>query len=246
MTPVRGVPVGRATAARLPHVWVESVTNRKKHQVAEFHLVKKVGGSLDRQFDRSLPEIYKYKHGPKPNRLTLEYVSAEDREQAKAALHYKRDNTKFGTTLHPPRKRRKEENKKKGNPKPKRKTISDFQKPEKSNLYKTSRGYTSSPPPDHFLGPPPPSVGNLNESSVDLLLKDMDWLSGPPRPSLTETGVNIMSSLPPLRSKQRKKNRPSAIIRNKKKAAKLSADVVALQAAMLLISDHGYGAGGDS
>ena len=41
---VRGVPVARATAGRLPHVWVENVTRRVKEEVAEFHLYSKVRG----------------------------------------------------------------------------------------------------------------------------------------------------------------------------------------------------------
>jgi hypothetical protein len=148
--------------------------------VEEFHLVRKIEGSVDRQFDRSLPEIYKYKQSKKPNRLTLEYVSAEvrvgDRHQAAAAVQYGGENGKFGPTLVPPRKRRKDEPKKKRTKKkPVRKLISDFQKPVRSSLYKTSRGFTSSPPPDHFLGPPPPTFGGVNQESVDMLLKDMDW-----------------------------------------------------------------------
>ncbi|GMH46431.1 hypothetical protein TrRE_jg10876, partial [Triparma retinervis] len=157
---------------------------------------------------------------------------------------YGGENGKFGPTLVPPRKRRKDEPKKKRTKKkPVRKLISDFQKPVRSSLYKTSRGFTSSPPPDHFLGPPPPTFGGVNQESVDMLLKDMDWLSGSARPNLTKTGGAILASLPTLQpSAHRKKNRPNKL-RDKKAAAKLSADVVALQTAMLLITEHGYGGG---
>lgn len=74
-----------------------------------------------------------------------------------------------------------------------------------------------------------------------MLLKDMDWLSGGARPGLTTEGGRVLADLPKL-SKQRKRNRGRTRgLWDKKKAAALSADVVALQSAMLLIQDHGYG-----
>eukprot|EP00520_Triparma_pacifica_P019880 CAMPEP_0118647278 /NCGR_PEP_ID=MMETSP0785-20121206/8519_1 /TAXON_ID=91992 /ORGANISM="Bolidomonas pacifica, Strain CCMP 1866" /LENGTH=134 /DNA_ID=CAMNT_0006539357 /DNA_START=400 /DNA_END=801 /DNA_ORIENTATION=+ len=131
-------------------------------------------------------------------------------------LQYSRDNS--GPTLHPPTKKRRKEKKK-----AKRKTIEDFQR----TIYKTSNGYTTSPPPGslHYLGPPAPSAISGDEESLNLMLKDMDWLNGGSR-NVTTEGGNILANLPKLQSKQRKKNRG---IRNKKKAKQLSADVVALQ-----------------
>ena len=244
---VRGVPVGRAPAEKLPHVWVENVCSRKKSQVAEFHIVKAVHDSLDKQFDRSLPDIYRFKakHHPKPNHTTLEYVSCDDRQQK---IHYV-NNDAFGNlfsdslgtynsnlcVLEPPLKR-----KKRG----------------KHAKRKENQSTNMSPPwvaPVSPLEPPPPSLGQASHRIVNPpapkvtpnasmgYLDTFDWLVGGARRSTTTTqDAKFYESLPKLKSKQRKKNR-HARQTNKKKAAKLSADVVALQSAMLLIQDHGYG-----
>ena len=130
----------------MPHVWVDNVTNRKKHVVEEFHLVKSIHSSLDKQFDSALPEIYKYKKKPKPkntHRLTLEYISAEDRNMAKVEY---RNNEHFGSFLLNSTRREGEigrsqrEGKKEGGKKKKsgkRKTVEDFKKQVGKDLFKT-------------------------------------------------------------------------------------------------------------
>ena len=88
-----------------------------------------------------------------------------------------------------------------------------------------------------------PNFPSSSSSSITPPRSPPSRLSGSARPNLTKTGGAILASLPTLQpSAHRKKNRPNKL-RDKKAAAKLSADVVALQTAMLLITEHGYGGG---
>ena len=49
-------------------------------EVQEFHLRKKINGSLSKQFDTAFPDIYKLKGPERRGLMTLELVTAEDRE----------------------------------------------------------------------------------------------------------------------------------------------------------------------
>ena len=76
----------------------------------------------------------------------------------------------------------------------------------------------------------------MNSTTLDSL----DWLKDDARHStIDEQSAEFFASLPKLTSKQRKKNRHLPRIKSKKQRQKLTADVVALESALQLISQYG-------
>ncbi|GMH82371.1 hypothetical protein TrVE_jg489 [Triparma verrucosa] len=207
---VRGIPVARASAHRLPHVWVENVTKRVKTEVSEFHLYKKTSVSLNKQFDRNFPEIYKYRRGKEPNRINLEYVSAEDRVVNR--LNFVDDG--MGRALKAP------------------KMISED---GLGNVVKKRRRKKKKL---RIEGPtvPPQKIDKM------MGLESFDFLKDKERAKFSNTGsrgAKFYADINQVESRRRKKNRHLPRIRNKKERQKLTADVVALESALALISRYG-------
>ena len=208
---VRGVPVAKATASRLPHVWVENVTKRVKTEVAEFHLYTKTSNSLNKQFDTMFPEIYRCDKVKEP-RLSLEYVNAEDR--VKTRLEFADDGS--GRALKAPmelasgKKKRKKKTKRRLRP-----VEGDDADPPDVQTLRFRRGNPNLSFP--VVAPPAQNANTLDT---------IDWLKSGARGG---ADPEFFANLPKLASKQRKKNRHMPRIKNKKQRARLTADVVALE-----------------